>query len=120
MDYLSYCQFLPFCVVSNPITYKKYEFYMNNEKYIYEIPLEKSLINLGKDFLRALLCGAIYFFGVSFFPSNMVTKSNFTSNSFFYIFGYTTICTFFIKFKYFFSFKLCMLPIHASGITSVP
>lgn len=76
---------------------------------------------MGKDLLKALGSAGVYFLGVIYLPTSWMSEPYFTeANSGFYVFAYSWISTFFIMFKYFLAFKLCMLPIHASGVSYNP
>lgn len=120
MDYLSYCSFLPISVVSTPITYYKYSLYINQQDCFDTIPFAQSLIKVVKDLALALMCACVYFFGLSYFPTSYLSEPGFTDQGIFYILGYAQISIYLIQWKYFFAFKLCMLPIHSSGISYNP
>ena len=47
-------------------------------------------------------------------------KADFHLKRFWYVLGYSYLCTQLIQFRYFLGFKLCMLPIHISGLSYDP
>lgn len=119
-EFLCYCLFLPTCVVSTPITYHKYTLYINKSAHFNSIPFVDSLKMILRDFTVAVGCASIYFLGVVNFPVSYLSAPSFTDNSFLYILGYAQLSIYFYHWKYFFAFKLCMLPIHGSGVSYNP
>lgn len=120
VDFIGYCLFLPTCVVSTPITYYKYDEYINKRLCFSHVPFLDSLKAILHDFTVAIGCACVYFFGVVYFPLSLISTPTFTDNSFLYVLGYSQLSIYLYHWKYFFAFKLCMLPIHSSGISYNP
>jgi hypothetical protein len=109
---------LPTCIISTPISYRRYELYINQQEQFKEIPHGQSLVKLGKDALLTLIFVAIHVFGLLYFPNTVMTAPEYPNKGFWYLIFYGLCNMFFTnQFKYFFGFKLCMLPIHISGLS---
>jgi lysophospholipid acyltransferase len=120
LDYIGYLLFLPTAAVSTPMSYHKYSQYMNQCDQFASIPFKETLLAIRKDGAIALGCGVLYLLGNTYTPISTLTEHNFTDQPFWPMLGYVIVSTHLIQAKYFFSFKLCLLPMHAAGITYDP
>jgi len=76
---------------------------------------------LGKDALLAVVFIGLHVIGFLYFPNRVMTSSEYTSKGFWYLIYFGFFNMFLTnQFKYFFAFKLCMLPIHSSGLSYEP
>lgn len=76
---------------------------------------------MGKDGFLTLIFIGIHIFGFLYFPNAVMTNSEYLTKGFWYLLYFPFLNMFLNnQFKYYFGFKLCLLPIHISGLSYEP
>ena len=76
---------------------------------------------MGKEALLTIIFIGIHVLGFLYFPNTVMTAPQYVSKGFWFLLYFPFFNMFLNnQFKYFFGFKLCLLPIHISGLSYEP
>jgi len=81
------------------------------------VPAKEIAKKVGFEFVYSLICGVFYILHVIFFPLSVMKDPTFADQSPLYILYYSFFSVTFIRFKYYFGWKLSQCAVHASGIS---
>lgn len=113
--FLGYCQFLPASPISIAFPYKVYDDYMELRNQYTAIPSPWKMVL--HDFGFALLMVPIYVFHMLYFPLSELQSPEFATKGCLHIIVFSFVSIVTLRFKYYFGWKLSLVPIHASGIS---
>lgn len=116
LDFICYLQFLPTSVMGPGLEYSDYISFINKEHQYAKIPNSKKVVL--KSLLEAIVCLVIYqVLAVIYFPISYMTTDEYLSKGGWWMFGYSWLSVTFLRFKYYFAWKLNSCGIHASGLS---
>jgi len=95
----------------------RYNHYMNQSNQFTNIPLLGSIQKAGKDLTIALICLVPFIIHMKYFPLSHMKTSAFLKSGATHVILYSFWSVWLIKFKFYFGWKFCQIPVHLSGVT---
>jgi hypothetical protein len=93
---------------------------MHRSQQFAQVPVLESIKKAAKDLAIALGCVVPYLIHLFYFPLGYMKTADFLNSGVLHVILYSFLSVWLIKFKFYFGWKYCQVPVHLSGVTYEP